>query len=397
MLQFINPTTLMSLSTKKDSILNLAQHNPTPFYWYDMDLLDETIQKAKKSADRFDYHVHYALKANSNIPILRKFVENGFGADCVSGNEILRALEAGFQPSQIAFAGVGKSDAEIMIGLENDIFAFNCESIEEIEVINDLAHRHNKVASIALRINPHVNAHTHHYITTGLEENKFGIDRWQLEDVLAALKKCEHIKLSGLHFHIGSQITDLDPFKNLCIRVNEIQRWFIERHILLDYINVGGGLGIDYYQPNENPLVDFDDFFDIFKTFLELQPHQQVHFELGRALIGSVGSLITKVLYIKKGKKTNFAILDAGMTELIRPALYQAYHKIENLSKDHLPHDAFYDVVGPICESSDCFGKKVALPPSERGDVFAIRCAGAYGEVMANNYNLRPFAKAVYS
>jgi len=386
----------MSFNQKKELILNFAKHNATPFYWYDMELLDETIQSAKTAANQYGYHVHYALKANSNVPILRKFVENGFGADCVSGNEILRALEAGFQPKQIAFAGVGKSDNEIMIALENNIFAFNCESIEEICVINELAAKINTVARIALRINPNVNAKTHHYITTGLEENKFGIDRWQLEEVLETLKTCDNIKLTGIHFHIGSQITDLEPFKNLCIRVNEIQNWFIEHHILLEYINVGGGLGIDYYQPDENSIVDFESFFKVFNTFLELQPNQKVLFELGRSLVGSIGSLISKVLYIKKGLKTNFAILDAGMTELIRPALYQAYHKIENISKSKMEQDTYYDVVGPICESSDCFGKKVLLPECQRGDVVAIRCAGAYGEVMANNYNLRPFAKAIY-
>jgi diaminopimelate decarboxylase len=386
----------MSFLSSRETILQLARHNATPFYWYDMDLLEQTIAAAVKASKRYNYHVHYALKANSNLPILRKFVEAGLGADCVSGNEILRALEAGFKPNQIAFAGVGKSDEEINIGLENEIFAFNCESIEEIEVIQELAHKYGKKAAIALRINPHVNAHTHHYITTGLEENKFGIDRWQLEEVLEVVSKSPNIVLKGLHFHIGSQITDLDAFKNLCIRVNELQDWFIERKVLFEYINVGGGLGIDYYAPDEHPMVNFDQFFGLFNEFLQLQPHQELHFELGRSLIGSVGSLITKVLYVKKGKKTQFAILDAGMTELIRPALYQAYHKIENLSKGEWESNVFYDVVGPICESSDCFGKKIQLPLTERGDIMAIRCTGAYGEVMANNYNLRPYAKAFY-
>jgi diaminopimelate decarboxylase len=386
----------MSFLESKNNILNLAQHNATPFYWYDMTLLQQTIEAAVFASKKYNYHIHYALKANSNLPILRKFVEAGMGADCVSGNEMLRALEAGFKPGQIAFAGVGKSDEEIIIGLENEIFAFNCESIEEIEVIQQLARQCGKKAAIALRINPHVNANTHKYITTGLEENKFGIDRWQLETVLDLVRHSPNIELKGLHFHIGSQITDLDAFKNLCIRVNELQQWFIERKVLFDYINVGGGLGIDYYQPDQNPVVDFEKFFDLFHSFLSLQPNQELHFELGRSLVGSVGSLITKVLYVKKGQKTQFAILDAGMTELIRPALYQAYHKIENLSKGEEYPQEFYDVVGPICESSDCFGKKVQLPQTQRGDVFAIRCAGAYGEVMANNYNLRPFAKAFY-
>jgi diaminopimelate decarboxylase len=376
-------------------IIAQFSNTPTPFYHYDLKVLEQTLAALKSEADRFNYHVHYALKANSNNIILNTIKQFGLGADCVSGNEILKAVECGYDNSKIAFAGVGKSDQEINIGLDHDIFCFNCESLPEIEVINELAAKKNKVANIALRINPNVNAKTHHYITTGLEENKFGINMWELENVLKALKGFEHIKLIGLHFHIGSQITDLSVFKGLCIRVNEIQDWFITHNIIVDHINVGGGLGVDYENPGSNLIPDFKSYFGLFNQFLKLQPNQQLHFELGRAIVAQCGNLISKVLYIKNGVNTNFAIVDAGMTELLRPALYQATHKIENLSSTAKTQK--YDVVGPVCESSDCFGKAIDLPETKRGDLIAIRTAGAYGEVMANGYNLRVLNKEVFS
>ncbi|MDZ4664269.1 MAG: diaminopimelate decarboxylase [Bacteroidota bacterium] len=367
----------------------------TPFYFYDIDLLKKTLDAVKKAAPK-EYHIHYALKANSNTKILKLIKEAGFGADCVSGNEVKRAYECGFTPADIVFAGVGKSDAEINYALDKDIFCFNVESKAELSVINELATAKNKKAKVALRINPNVDAHTHKYITTGLEENKFGINPYEFEDVLALIKQLPNIELIGLHFHIGSQIGSLTPFKNLCQRVTEINKWFIEKGYMLPNINVGGGLGINYHQPDAEAIVDFEAFFNVFKQFLELKPGQQVHFELGRAFVGQCGSLISKVLYIKNGLTTNFAILDAGMTELIRPALYQAYHKIENISNSTEPL-VKYDVVGPICESSDCFGKAVLLAETKRGDLIAIRSAGAYGEVMASHYNLRTDPNVVYS
>lgn len=373
---------------------NIKQQK-TPFYYYDLALLNETLEDAKINAQKYNYHIHYALKANTNTKILQPIKELGFGADCVSGNEVLRALEVGFAPADIAFAGVGKSDEEINIGLDNDIFAFNCESIEEIEVINELAKAKNKIAKIALRLNPNVDAKTHKYITTGLEENKFGINSWELENIIDILPKLENIELTGLHFHIGSQITSMTPFKNLCIRVNELNTWFREQNIEIKHLNLGGGFGIDYNEPEANPIPDFELFFGVFNQFLEPFPHQEIHFELGRSLVANCGSLISKVLYIKKGIKTNFAILDAGMTELIRPAIYQAYHNIENISSTSNEVE-FYDVVGPICESSDCFGKKVQLKETKRGDFVKIHSTGAYGEVMSSKYNLREPNPVIY-
>lgn len=379
-------------------MLNLAHENwngqATPFYLYDLNLLEQTLQAAAAEANRYGYHVHYALKANSNEPILKRVHQAGFGADCVSGNEVKRALATGFQADQVVFAGVGKSDAEINFALQQDIFCFNCESTQELTVISELAQLQNKTARVALRINPNVDANTHHYITTGLEENKFGINVWELDEVLTLSGRLPNLELIGIHFHIGSQITDLNVFERLCKRVNSLQQWFQERGLPLKHLNVGGGLGVDYRSPDQNPVPDFTAYFAIFHKHLQVPPGQVVHFELGRALVAQCGSLIAKVLYVKKGQQKNFAILDAGMTELIRPMLYQAYHKIENLSSC-LPEQP-YDVVGPICESSDCFGKEVPLPETKRHDLIAIRTAGAYAEVMASNYNLRDKAPAIY-
>lgn len=374
---------------------DLANHK-TPFYLYDMGLLEQNLSSLKTAAENSGFQVHYAVKANANIPILQKMIDFGFGADCVSGGEVERALEAGFDPSSIVFAGVGKSDDEILIGLNNDIFCFNAESDEEVKVLGEIAQRENKVANIALRIKPNVDARTHKYITTGLEENKFGIDFHDLEVILDHIDSTNSLNLIGIHFHIGSQITDLDVFRNLCLRVNEIQRWFEARNILLPHLNLGGGLGVNYEDPDSNITPDYESFFKVFEEHLDHYPGQKIHFELGRALVANCGSLISKVLYVKKGVATNFLILDSGMTELIRPALYQSYHKIENWSKEAEKADSTYDVVGPICESSDYFGKSVLLPISERGDIIAIRSSGAYGEVMSSSYNLRPKSEAVY-
>ncbi len=369
----------------------------TPFYYYDLDLLNETLDRAKAAADKRGFHVHYALKANFNDRILGLIQSKGFGADCVSGNEVQKSIDSGFPANQITFAGVGKSDKEINLALRHHIFAFNVESIQELLVINELAAKQNVKAQVSLRINPNVDAHTHHYITTGLDENKFGVPNSELEKAASVLRECDHIDLLGLHFHVGSQITDINVFKSLCVKVNEWKNWFEERGTTIKVLNVGGGLGVDYHEPDAHPFADFEAYFDVFDKFLERTPQQEVHFELGRALVAQAGTLLSRVLYTKSGVKKNFLILDAGMTELMRPALYQAFHKIEKLGKNEGVEKLNYDVVGPICESSDCFGKEVTLPVSERGDLIAIRTAGAYGEVMASKYNLRDEIRFVFS
>ena len=376
--------------------INHLKSLETPFYHYDMDLLANTLDAAKKAADKRGFHLHYALKANFNDRILELIQSKGYGADCVSGNEVQKFIDMGFPASQITFAGVGKSDKEIILALEQQIFAFNVESIQELLIIDELAGKLGVKANISLRINPNVDAHTHHYITTGLDENKFGVPNSELEKAASVLRSCEHVNLLGLHFHVGSQITDMNVFKSLCVKVNEWKNWFEERGTTIKVLNVGGGLGVDYQNPDENPMPDFEAYFDVFDKFLERNPNQEVHFELGRALVAQCGTLVSQVLYTKSGIKKNFLILDAGMTELMRPALYQAYHKIEKLGSSNQEEMVNYDVVGPICESSDCFGKEVSLPVSERGDLIAIRTAGAYGEVMASRYNLRDEIRYVF-
>jgi len=371
----------------------------TPFYYYDTALLQKTLNACAAAASPYGFHIHYALKANFNPVVLHKIKEIGFGADCVSAGEVRKAVEIGFDHQKIVFAGVGKSDKEINEALDLDIFCFNVESVQELEVLNALAAQKNKKAKVAIRINPNVDAHTHHNITTGLDENKFGVNAWDLPACIEVLSVSSNLEFLGIHFHIGSQITNLDVYKNLCVRVNEFAQWFEDKGFAIKVLNVGGGLGIDYHHP-DHQIPDFGAYFKIFNEFLEIKPNQEVHFELGRALVGQSASLISRVLYIKNGKKKNFVILDAGMTELMRPALYQAYHKIENLSRAETNQHSTvfkYDIVGPICESTDCFGKEVEEPESFRGDIFAIRSAGAYGEVMASNYNLRDAIRSVYS
>lgn len=377
----------------------------TPFYYYDIALLRQTLEACRAASSRYGFHVHYAMKANFNPKVLDTIRSFGFGADCVSGNEVTAAIAHGFTNDKVVFAGVGKADREINAALDADIFCFNVESVQELYIINELAKARNKVAGIAVRINPNVDAHTHHFITTGLDENKFGINSWQLPEVAEALRQCDHVEFLGIHFHIGSQITDMEVYKNLCTRINEMQDWFTDRGFTVKVLNTGGGLGVDYHNPDTNAIADFESYFKVFHQFLNVKPGQEVHFELGRALVAQCASLISRVLYVKNGIKKNFLVLDAGMTELIRPMLYQAYHQIENLSREpNAPHDSElntqdirYDIVGPICESTDCFRKDVELPESFRGDLIAVRTAGAYGEVMASGYNLRDRAPSVYS
>ena len=360
----------------------------TPFYYYDTELLRNTLRVINDEANKHEgFCVHYAVKANANPKVLRIIREAGLGADCVSGGEIEAALRAGFPSNKIVYAGVGKADWEINLGLDNDIFCFNVESIPELEVINELAAQKGKTARVAFRLNPNVGAHTHANITTGLAENKFGID---MRDMLKVIEEASHmanVKVVGLHFHIGSQILDMGDFEALCNRVNELQRQLERHRIRVEHINVGGGLGIDYQHPNRVPVPDFHDYFNTYAKKLKLRTGQTLHFELGRAVVGQCGSLITRTLYIKEGAVKRFCIVDAGFTDLVRPALYQAYHKIENITSEE-PKET-YDVVGPICESTDVFAKQTDLNRCHRGDLLAIRSAGAYGEIMASQYNCR--------
>lgn len=364
----------------------------TPYYYYDTQLLRKTLEVIKQECEKHEnFHVHYAVKANANPKILRIISQYGFGADCVSGGEIKAAIEAGFPADKVVYAGVGKSDWEINLGLEKGIACFNVESIAELEVIEELAVAANKTANVAFRINPNIGAHTHANITTGLAENKFGIAMQDMENVIERATTMNNINVVGLHFHIGSQILDMGDFKALCNRINELQVQLDKHHIYVQSINVGGGLGVNYDSPDRQPIPDFKEYFHTYAKHLRLREGQQLHFELGRSVVAQCGSLISRVLYVKQGSHKQFAILDAGMTDLIRPALYQALHKIQNLTSNE-PTEV-YDVVGPICESSDVFAKAIDLNKCHRGDLIAIRSAGAYGEIMASAYNCRQLPK----
>ena len=368
----------------------------TPFYYYDTDLLRKTLQTINEETQKYDnYHVHYAVKANANLDVLSIINEYGIGIDCVSGGEVEQALRAGFPADKIVFAGVGKSDWEIELGIDKNIFCFNVESIPELEVINEIAARKGKTANVCFRINPNVGAHTHSNITTGLAENKFGIAMEDMEKVILLAKTMNNIAFKGIHFHIGSQILDMGDFEALANRINELQDRLDAAGIKVEIVNVGGGLGIDYDNPQDNPVPDFKSYFETYHKLLKLREGQSVHFELGRAVVGQCGALITKVNYVKQGSVKKFVIVDAGMTDLIRPALYDAHHKIVNLTSD-APEET-YDVVGPICESSDVFDKDIKLNGTKRGDLIAMLSAGAYGEIMASGYNCRQLPKGYTS
>lgn len=367
----------------------------TPFYFYDTTLLKNTLEAIKKETDKYNFTQHYAIKANANPRILKLIASYGFGADCVSGGEVRAAIEAGFPADKVVFAGVGKADWEINLALDADIFCFNVESLAELYIINELAIAKGKIARVEFRVNPNVDAHTHAKITTGLSENKFGINLSQISSVIKEAKTLSNIEVVGLHFHIGSQITDMSAFKDLCIKANELQDSLEKEGFTFPNMNFGGGLGIDYHHPNHINIPDFENYFAVFNKLVERREGQNIHFELGRAVVGQCGNLISRVLYVKEGEVKRFAILDAGFTELIRPAMYDAYHRIENLSSNLAEKE--YDVVGPICESSDVFGKEVMLNEVKRGDIIALRSAGAYGEVMSSQYNLRNLPNSYFS
>ena len=364
----------------------------TPFYYYDTDILRQTLDAINTEIKKHDnYFVHYAVKANANLKVLKVINEVGFGIDCVSGGEIEQVLKAGFPANKSVFAGVGKSDWEIELGIDKDIFCFNVESIPELEVLNEIAASKGKVATVCFRINPNVGAHTHANITTGLAENKFGIDMQDMEKVIRLAQSMKNVQFKGLHFHIGSQILEMDDFIALAHRINDLQDQLEATGIHIEIVNVGGGLGVDYKNPQNNPIPNFKDYFAVYDKYLKLRPGQTVHFELGRAMVAQCGALVTKVLYVKENAIKKFAIVDAGFTDLIRPALYDAHHRIINLCSNEA--EETYDVVGPICESSDVFDKDIRLSKAHRGDLLAMLSAGAYGEIMASGYNCRPLPK----
>ena len=383
--------------------IDLFQQTETPFYAYDTALLDLTLRSIASEA-HYGHGMHqpavkveYAVKANPNPAILRIIARAGLGADCVSGGEITLALEAGIAAADITYAGVGKTDREIALALDARIGCFNVESVEELEIIDAIAREKGCVAPVALRVNPDIDAHTHHYITTGLAENKFGISLGRLDEAVAAAVAMKGVELKGLHFHIGSQVLSYEPFTLLARKAADIAGKLAARGVELQWLNFGGGLGIDYDDPAASPIADFRAYFEAFRTVAAPETVKEVHFELGRSVVAQCGSLIARVLYVKHGVGKDFVIIDAGMNNLIRPALYQASHRIINLSAIARgeTQSAVYDVVGPVCESSDCFARELTMPATQRGDLLAILSAGAYGEAMASNYNSRPSAESL--
>ena len=363
---------------------------PTPYYYYDMDILRETLRVLSAEATGPNWQVHYAVKACATDAIMRTIAAHGIGADCVSGGEVRAAIKAGFAPETIVFAGVAKTDDEIRYALEQGIFCFNVESTEELTVINDIAHEMGKTARVCLRVNPNIDAHTHAKITTGLKENKFGISISALPSAVEMACLLPNIVFLGLHFHIGSQITDMAPFAQLAERINQLVEEVenLPCRPVVQHINVGGGLGILYEHPNHFPIPNFKAYFETWRNALHLRDDQYLHFELGRSIVAQCGNLMTRVLYVKRGENKQFAIVDAGMTDLIRPALYGAFHRVENLTHPDAD-EQLYDIVGPVCESSDVFVENYAISHVQRGDLLAMRSAGAYGEIMASQYNLR--------
>ncbi len=385
----------------ENNIIDRFEKIVTPFFFYDMDLFRKTVDHAAELAERHDIKIHYAIKANTERRLLEYISSKGFGADCVSGNEVMHAHSCGFPSEKIVYAGVGKSDKEIYESMKLGIEAFNCESLQEIVVINEMAHVHGMKANVSVRINPDIDAHTHKYVTTGLYENKFGISNHEFDKLIDFIKKSGHINFIGLHFHIGSQITRVEEVYALeCQRVNKIVRYFEEQGLEVRNINLGGGLGVDYDDPDGAPIANFEAWFNAISSNIVRRPEQTVHVEPGRSLVAQCASLISRVLFVKSGETKNFLIMDAGMNDLIRPALYGAYHKIENLSavqRSFFPTFQAYDIVGPVCESSDVWGAGRLLPLSVRGDIMAIRSAGAYGQVMSSRYNMKDLAPSVFS
>lgn len=394
----------------------------TPFWYYDLDLLRRTADEVAKYSQKYGIGVNYALKANVEPRILQIISSKGFGADCVSGNEVIYAVEHGFRPETVVFAGVGKTDREISRATDLGIGCFNVESLMELEVIDSIASAKGVRVNVAVRINPDIDAHTHKYVTTGLEENKFGISRHEFDGVVELLKKCKSVDFRGLHFHVGSQILDVrEVYSEECRRASEIVDYFESRGLVVKNIDLGGGLGVNYKDPDSEPIPDFGTWFSTINDNLKRRPDQRVIIEPGRSIVAQCGSLISRVVFVKHGEHKSFLILDAGMNDLIRPALYGAYHHIENLTVEELNNSsshktragaatqektaptespeayAFYDVTGPVCESDDVWGTDRRLPESHRGDLLAISSAGAYGSVMSSRYNLRDIAPAVFS
>ncbi len=393
-----------SLMCEEVALSDLAKEFGTPLYVYskrqmiqNFHSFDETLKSSGK-----EHFVSYALKANSNIELLKILAEEGSGADVVSIGELLAALATGFAPEKITFAGVGKTDEEIELALRANIHAFNVESLEELSVINGIAEKCGIRAKVAIRVNPDVDAKSHPYISTGLKENKFGIDMENAREAFIYASKQPSLEVVGIHVHIGSQITSLDPFiKAARSTVKFVNSLRVKSGIVLEHLNFGGGQGIHYRNVVRHPLLPKDELGDEGEYVPSLnefvgavlpildQTGLKIIFEPGRAIVANACALLATVLYTKANSKKKFVITDTGMTELIRPCLYEAYHQVAPLElADGATQKV--DVVGPICETSDFLAQSREMPDLKRGDAIAVLCAGAYGYALASNYNLRP-------
>jgi diaminopimelate decarboxylase len=368
----------------------------TPFYFYDTDLLRQTLESITSVAKRYGFVIHYAIKANYDPHLLSIIREYGLGVDCASGNEVRCAIEAGFDPSGIMYAGVGKRDKELRYAIEQGIFAINCESLQEIFIIDSIASSLGKVQDIGLRVNPDIDPKTNKCIDTGQADSKFGISYEELVANLEAIKALKNVHVAGIHLHIGSQIRELHVFEYLCAKVNSIVEHLGKLGLDFGFVDVGGGLGINYDFPENEPVPNFASVFSIIQSHLKVGG-RPVHFEFGRAIVAQCGELITSVLFNKTtASGRRIVVVDASMTELIRPALYGAYHNIENITSGAEERKR-YTIVGTACESTDVFDEGVTLPLTERGDLLTIKSAGAYGMSMASRYNLHDLPAAVYS
>lgn len=368
----------------------LAKKFGTPLYIYSAKTIIEHFRKIKVAFSQFNTLVCYSVKANSNISILKLMADEGAGFDIVSGGELYRVLKASGNPQKIVFAGVGKTTQEISFALKTGILMFNVESIEELQAINKIAKNLKMTANIALRINPDVNVNTHSYTTTGKKENKFGIDIILANSLFNFAKKYKHINIKGIDMHIGSQITTIQPYIEAIKKVKNFIGKMKNFSKNLEYFNLGGGMGIIYNDEKPATAAEFASEIAPYIKDLNLK----LIIEPGRFIVGNGGILLTSVIYNKKGIKKNFLIIDAGMNDLIRPALYGAYHGIIPVKQKKSKKEV-YDIVGPICESADFLGKNRYMPDLKPGDLIAVRSAGAYGFVMSSNYNSRPRAAEI--
>ena len=372
-------------------IENIAHKVKTPFYLYSYSTLLDHYNKLKKAFAPIKPLICFSMKSNSSLAICRALVKQGAGLDIVSGGELYKALKAGADPKKIVYASVGKTAMEIDTAIRKGILFFNVESIPELIMIEKMCKRHQRRIKVCLRVNPDVKADTHRYITTGVSENKFGLDFYTARKVFFRRDNFPHLEIAGLHMHIGSQITDKKPFVKALRRLSSLIKDLRADGIRVHYVNIGGGLGIIYRKERPQTAQDYaNEILPILKGL-----DAKIILEPGRFISGNSGILVARVLYVKKTRKKRFIIVDAGMNDLMRPSLYEAYHEILPLRRSGSRRMSKADVVGPICESSDYIAKDRSLPQAKEGDFLAVMSAGAYGFSMSSNYNARPRAAEV--